>query len=65
MDTPSPKPANDATRFVEPSLRPSPEHAWQRRIAFGVALLLPGLVAIFFGFLGPSSAQGIDRNSTS
>ena len=52
MDTPSPKQPTDTTRFVEPSLRPSPEHPSGRRIAFGVALLLGGLVAILFGFLG-------------
>jgi hypothetical protein len=49
---------------VDPSFRPPRDHPWRRRIAFGVALLLWGLVAIFFGFLGfrLSSGQGIVRS---
>jgi len=67
MDTPSPKQPTGRTRFVKPSFRPSPEHRWRRRIAFGVALLLWGLLAVFFGFLGfrLSSGQDIVRSSTS
>jgi hypothetical protein len=55
MDTASSKQKSDRTHFVEPSLRPSPQQPSRRRIAIGVAILLIGFVATFFG---SSSAFG-------
>ena len=52
MDTPSPKHSEDRTRFVEPSLRPSPEHPSRRRVYIGITLLVLGFVAIFVGGAG-------------
>jgi hypothetical protein len=52
METPSPKQQPDKTRFVAPSLLPSPEQPSPRRLAVGVTLLLVGFVAIFFAGSG-------------
>jgi hypothetical protein len=42
----------DASRFVEPSLRPSPDQPSSRRIAVGLTLLAVGVIGILFGGTG-------------